>query len=79
HGNLLEARMKITAYNKHRSAPFLPSLGQLPQPSLLGRGGSRRRYLIKYANLGAHKHMFLKYSIRAVVMANVTRQYTPST
>src|SRR6516165_7306157 len=37
HGNLLEARMKITTYNEHRSAPFLRALVESPSPSLLGR------------------------------------------
>jgi hypothetical protein len=29
HGNLLVACVKITSYNQHRSAPFLPSPGRL--------------------------------------------------
>ena len=35
-GNLLEASVKITAYNNHRSASFLRALVEQPQPSLLG-------------------------------------------
>ena len=38
HRNLLEARMEITAYNQHRSAPFLRASVESPSPSLLGRG-----------------------------------------
>jgi hypothetical protein len=38
HRNLLEARMKITTYNEHRSAPFLRALVESTSPSLLGRG-----------------------------------------
>ena len=38
HGNLLEARVKVTAYNQHPSAPFPRALVAQTQPSLLGRG-----------------------------------------
>src|SRR5215472_14259525 len=37
HGDLLEARVKITTYNIHRSAPFLRALVYKEQPSLLAR------------------------------------------
>jgi CheY-like chemotaxis protein len=37
HGDLLCAGVKITAYNNHRSAPFLRALVSQPQPSLLAR------------------------------------------
>jgi hypothetical protein len=37
HCNLLKASVKITAYNKHHSAPFLRALVEQSQPSLLGR------------------------------------------
>ena len=52
HGNLLEARMKITAYNQHaRLLP--PSLGRLlPRPSLLGRGSRRTHPISKGLNPG---------------------------
>jgi hypothetical protein len=61
HGNLLIARVKITSYNQHCSAPFFrapvsgsggptgvprPDLGRLALPSLLGRR-SRQRHLIR--------------------------------
>src|SRR5690242_21676898 len=45
HRNLLIARVKITSYNQHRSAPFLRALVVLAQPSLLGVR-SRQRHLI---------------------------------
>ena len=35
-GDLLQAGVKITAYNNHRSAPFLRALVEYAQPSLLG-------------------------------------------
>ncbi len=37
HGNLLIARVKITSYNQHCSAPFLRALVSSALPSLLGR------------------------------------------
>jgi hypothetical protein len=40
HGNLLEATVNITAYNYRRSAPFLRTLVNKPQPSLLARRGA---------------------------------------
>ena len=37
HRNLLVARVQITSYNLHRSAPFLRALIRLSAPSLLAR------------------------------------------
>jgi hypothetical protein len=53
HGNLLEASVNITAYNNHRSAPFLRALvnkhNQVYSPE-----GSRRRYLINLSGVTPH-------------------------
>ena len=43
------ARVKITSYNQHRSAPFFRALVVLQLPSLLGRR-SRRRHPISLLN-----------------------------
>ena len=52
HGDLLIARVKITTYNQHCSAPFFRALVVSQQPSLLG-ARSRRCHLISPA--GTHQ------------------------
>src|SRR5439155_21561309 len=42
HRNLLVARVQITSYNLHRSAPFLRALIRLSAPSLLARKEPKR-------------------------------------
>jgi hypothetical protein len=48
HRNLLEARMEITAYNDHRSAPPSVSSWLFAKTSLLSLARSRRPYAIRH-------------------------------
>src|SRR6266478_4023901 len=55
HGNLLEARMKITAYNLHCGS-FRPSPWSFANSRLLGAAWSRRCYQIKRSEGSAVRH-----------------------